>query len=79
MRFRASRLIVLPTGRSSAAVRVYAAIPPHHTKTSIISLSIWVAKHTSQVMRKEEAIEPLIEINRIIMQGLSAQAGANAA
>lgn len=40
-------------------------------RASIISLSIWVGKHTSAVMRREEEIEPLIEINRMIMQGLS--------
>jgi flagellar protein FlaF len=41
----------------------------------MISLSIWVAKHTGAVMRREEDFEPLIEINRIIMQGLAGQAG----
>lgn len=40
-------------------------------RASIVSLSIWVAKHTSAVMRREEEFEPLIEINRMIMQGLS--------
>lgn len=40
-------------------------------RAQIISLSLWVNRHTSAVMRREEEIEPLIEINRIIMQGLS--------
>lgn len=44
---------------------------PKPLRASMISLSIWVNKHTSAVMRKEESIEPLIEINRIVMQGLS--------
>ena len=43
--------------------------PP--VRAQIISLSLWVSRHTSAVMRREEEIEPLIEINRIIMQGLS--------
>ncbi len=50
---------------------------PQPVRASIISLSIWVNKHTSAVMRKEEDFAPLIEINRMIMQGLgvpSAQA-----
>ena len=49
-------------------------------KANIISLSIWVDRHTSDVMQKQAAIQPLIDINRIIMQGLSGQmAGARAA
>jgi flagellar protein FlaF len=39
-------------------------------RAQIISISIWVGKHTSAVIRREEEIDPLIEINRIIMQGL---------
>ena len=45
-------------------------------RASIISLSLWVSKHTSAVMRREEEIEPLIEINRLIMQGLAPQGAA---
>eukprot|EP01035_Chromulina_nebulosa_P011648 gene11648-15558_t len=41
------------------------------SSASIISLSLWVNKHTSLVIRREEEIEPLIEINRMIMQGLA--------
>lgn len=44
---------------------------PAPLRASFISLSIWVGKHTSAVMRREEEIEPLIDINRMIMQGLS--------
>jgi flagellar protein FlaF len=40
-------------------------------RASIISLSLWVGRHTSQVIRREETIEPLIEVNRMMMQGLS--------
>ena len=47
-------------------------------RASFISLSIWVSKHTALVIRNKEEIEPLIEINRMIMQGLASQ-GAQAA
>jgi flagellar protein FlaF len=43
---------------------------PKQLRASIISLSIWVTRHTSAVIRRQEQIEPLIEINRTIMQGL---------
>lgn len=52
---------------------------PQPVRAQIISISLWVSKHTSAVMRREEEIEPLVEINRIIMQGLSGGAGAEAA
>ena len=51
---------------------------PVELRASMISLSIWVGKHTSAVIRREEEIEPLIDINRMIMQGLAAS-GAGAA
>jgi flagellar protein FlaF len=44
---------------------------PDMLRANIISLSLWVNRHTSMVMRNEDEIGPLIEINRIIMQGLS--------
>lgn len=44
---------------------------PDALKAQIISLSLWVSRHTSAVMRREEDIDPLIDINRIMMQGLS--------
>jgi flagellar protein FlaF len=43
---------------------------PVPLRAQIISISIWVGKHTSAVIRREEEIDPLIDINRIIMQGL---------
>jgi flagellar protein FlaF len=49
---------------------------PQAVRAQIISLSIWVSRHTSQVMRREAQIEPLIEVNRAIMQGLAAAASA---
>ena len=49
---------------------------PHSLRASIISLSLWVIRHTSAVMRREEEIEPLVDVNRIIMQGLAPQNAA---
>src|ERR1700753_789840 len=51
---------------------------PVPLRANIISLSIWVDKHTSEVRTKKGQIQPLIDIIRIIMQGLSAQAAAQA-
>ena len=49
---------------------------PKELRASIISLSIWVSKHTTLVIKNQEDFEPLIEINRMMMQGLSARADA---
>ncbi len=43
-------------------------------RAKIISLSLWVSKYSRQVTRDKAPIDPLIEINRNIMQGLQ-QAG----
>ena len=43
---------------------------PAPLRASIISLAIWVGRHTSAVIRRQDDIESLIEINRMIMQGL---------
>jgi flagellar protein FlaF len=47
---------------------------PDQLRAGIISLAIWVSKHSSAVMRGEEPIQDLININRTIMEGLAAQA-----
>ncbi len=52
---------------------------PPELRASIISLSIWVGKHTSEVIRRKEEIQPLIDINRTIMQGLRGGGQAAAA
>jgi len=52
---------------------------PESLRAAIISLSIWVGKHTSQVIRRKEEIEPLIEVNRMIMQGLRGAGGEQVA
>lgn len=49
---------------------------PSPVKAQIISLSLWVGRHSSAVMRQEEEIAPLVDINRLIMQGLAGDAKA---
>ena len=49
---------------------------PAPLRAQLISLSLWVSRHTSAIMRREEEFGPLIDVNRIIMQGLSGQAEA---
>lgn len=49
---------------------------PEQLRAGIISLSIFVSKHSSAVVRDGAEIEPLIDINRSIMQGLEARAAA---
>ena len=41
-------------------------------RAQIISLSLFVNRHSSAVMQGEEDFETLIDINRAIMQGLAA-------
>ncbi|MBS0360594.1 MAG: flagellar biosynthesis regulator FlaF [Proteobacteria bacterium] len=43
---------------------------PAQLRASIISLAIFVGRHTSKVIRGQESIETLIDINRTVMQGL---------
>ena len=43
---------------------------PKELRARIVSLSLWVTKYSSQVMQQGASIEPLIDINRTIMQGL---------
>jgi flagellar protein FlaF len=52
---------------------------PELLRARIISLSLWVNRHSSAVMRREEDFRPLIEVNRLIMQGLSGAASSEAA
>jgi flagellar protein FlaF len=52
---------------------------PAPLRASIISLAMWVSRHTSAVIRRQEEIEPLVEVNRLIMQGLSPSSNAAAA
>lgn len=52
---------------------------PAQLRANIISLSLWVGRHTSAVMRREEEFAPLIEVNRTLMQGLAPAAEGVAA
>lgn len=44
---------------------------PVTLRAQIISLSIWVGKHSGLVVQRQGDIADLIEVNRAIMQGLS--------
>lgn len=44
---------------------------PASVRASIISLSLWVTRHTSSVMRGQEEFAPLIEVNRMMMSALA--------
>jgi flagellar biosynthesis activator protein FlaF len=39
----------------------------------IISLAMWVARYSSEVLRDGADVEPLIDINRTMMEGLAAR------
>ena len=43
-------------------------------RASIVSLSLWVTKYSKQVTREGASLDPLIEINRTVMQGLAVAA-----
>jgi flagellar protein FlaF len=40
-------------------------------RAQIISLALWVSKYSSDVLRNGAAIDPLIDINRTMMEGLA--------
>jgi flagellar protein FlaF len=40
-------------------------------RAQIVSLSIWVNKYSSEVMHKNAPLDPLIDVNRNVMQGLT--------
>jgi flagellar protein FlaF len=46
---------------------------PEQLRASIISLAIFVTRHSSQVLQRGADIQTLVEINRTIMQGLEAR------
>ncbi|HVN00154.1 MAG TPA: flagellar biosynthesis regulator FlaF [Caulobacteraceae bacterium] len=49
---------------------------PAATRAQIISLSLYVHRTTSQVMRHEADLDALIELNRTMMQGLAVRSDA---
>jgi flagellar protein FlaF len=48
-------------------------------RAQIISISLFVSRHSSLVMRGEDDFEALIDINRMIMQGLAGPGAAQVA
>ena len=44
-------------------------------RAKIVSLSLWVSKYSRRVAREKAPLDPLIEINRTIMQGLQGTTG----
>jgi len=49
---------------------------PNALKAQLISLALWVGKHSRKVMRGHADVAPLIDVNKAIMSGLSQQARA---
>ena len=47
---------------------------PEGVRASIVSLSLFVTRYSKEVMRQGASLDPLIEINRLIMQGLQGAA-----
>lgn len=46
---------------------------PDDLKAKMISLAVWVDRYTETVLKGEATIEPLVEVNRAIMEGLAPQ------
>jgi flagellar protein FlaF len=54
---------------------------PDALRASIISIALWVDRYTSDVVSGRESIDPLVEVNRSVLEGLApnrAQAAAAA-
>lgn len=49
---------------------------PESVRAGIISLGIWVEKHSRKAAKRQADLQPLIEVNRIIMEGLAGTAPA---
>ena len=47
---------------------------PQEVRAKIVSLSLWIAKYSRQVTRNGAPLDPLIEVNRNMMQGLKGAA-----
>jgi len=48
---------------------------PEQVRAGIISLAIWVDKHSRKVLRREAETGPLVNVNRTIMEGLAQAPG----
>ena len=44
---------------------------PDALKAQLISLALWVDTHSSKVLRGEADLEPLVTVNRAVMEGLA--------
>lgn len=49
---------------------------PDSLKAQIISLAIWVDKHSRKAIRGDATLDALISVNRTIMEGLAMVPGA---
>lgn len=50
---------------------------PKELRARIVSLALWVERHTSRVMSGAEKIDDLIAVNRAIIEGLSRENGTS--
>ncbi len=48
---------------------------PDALRASIVSLSLWVERYTSDVIAGRDEIEPLIDVNRQVLEGLQSFPG----
>lgn len=46
---------------------------PLELRGQIISLALWVARYSADVIRDGAALDPLIDVNRTMMEGLAAR------
>ncbi|MGA7710353.1 MAG: flagellar biosynthesis regulator FlaF [Rhizomicrobium sp.] len=44
---------------------------PQDLRAQIVSLSLWVTRYSKEVTRQGASLDPLIDVNRTIMQGLN--------
>lgn len=52
---------------------------PAQIRANVISLSLFIGRHSSEVMQGEYGFDTLIEINKIMMQALGLKGDASAA
>lgn len=55
----------------SAACGAQGNALPHELRASIISLALWVDRFTSEVISGHEAVDELISVNRMLLEGLA--------
>ncbi|GAA0598664.1 flagellar biosynthesis regulator FlaF [Caenispirillum bisanense] len=44
---------------------------PQELRAQLISLGVWVIKHTAEINAGRASVEPLIDVNRMIIRGLA--------